>query len=218
VLAGLAVLLFPDGRIPSGRWKPVPWAYLAIGAVWLTAAFAISLGAVLGHHVSIDASGGLTSLDDPAGSTAWFDVVQAVFFAAVAVCWLAWLVGKIVTYRRSAGERRLQLKWLISGAAVFIAAGITLVTLNNPVGWLGVVEFLAALGTLALPVSIGFGIPEVPAVRHRPDHQPHRGLRDRHRAPGRAVRGAGAAGHGGAPVPRPGRWRPSRAASRITSS
>ena len=51
VLAGLAVLLFPDGRIPTGRWKPVLWAYLVIGAVWLTAAFVISLGAVLGHDI-----------------------------------------------------------------------------------------------------------------------------------------------------------------------
>src|SRR5689334_2707170 len=45
--------------------------------------------------------------------------------------------------------------------------------------------------------------PEVPAVRHRPDHQPHRGLRGRHRAPGRAVRRPGAAGHAGAPFHAP---------------
>jgi hypothetical protein len=50
----------------------------------------------------------------------------------VAACWLAWLAGKVVTYRRSTGERRLQLKWLITGAAVFIAAGIALVSLNSP--------------------------------------------------------------------------------------
>jgi len=158
VLAGLALLLFPDGRFPSGRWRPVTWAYLALGAVWLIGAFAISLGDVLSHHVRIDSTGGLASLDNPGGSTAWFGVVQAVFFPGVAACWLAWLAGKIVTYRRSTGERRLQLKWLISGAAVFVAAGIGLVTLDSPSGWLSVVDGLAALGTLALPVSIGFGI------------------------------------------------------------
>ncbi len=158
VLAGLAVLLFPDGRFPSGRWKPVTWAYLTVGAMWLASAFVISLAAVLGHHVRIDATGGLQSLDDPRGSSAWFSVVQAVFFSVVAACWLAWLAGKAVAYRRSAGERRLQLKWLISGAAVFIAAGITLVTLDSPRGWLSIVDVAAELGTLALPVSIGFGI------------------------------------------------------------
>jgi hypothetical protein len=158
VLTGLALMLFPDGRILSSWWKPMLWAYLALGALWLGGAFAISLGAVLTHHVSIDSSGGLNSLDNPGGSTAWWGAVQAVFFPAVAVCWLVWLVGQFVSYRRSSGERRLQLKWLLSGAAVFIAAGITVVWLNSPTGWLRVVDAAAAIGTLALPVSIGFGI------------------------------------------------------------
>jgi hypothetical protein len=158
VLAGLSLLLFPDGRIPSSRWKPMLWAYLALGALWLGGAFAISLGAIISHHVSIDSSGGLTALDYPAGSTAWWGGVQAVFFPVVATCWLVWLIGQVLSYRRSTGERRLQLKWLLSGAAVFIAAGIALVWISNPAGLWKVVDVLATVGILALPVSIGFGI------------------------------------------------------------
>jgi len=158
VLVGLALMLFPDGRILARWCKPMLWAYLGIGALWLGGAFAISLGAVVGHHVSIDSSGGLISLDNPAGSTAWWGGVQAVFFPAVAVCWLVWLAGQVLNYRRSSGERRLQLKWLLSGATVFIVAAIGLVWLNNPTGVLRVVDGAAGVGTLALPVSIGFGI------------------------------------------------------------
>ncbi|MFZ0189369.1 MAG: hypothetical protein WAL72_20765 [Streptosporangiaceae bacterium] len=158
VLVGLAIMLFPDGRLLSSWWKPMLWAYLALGALWLGGAFAISLDAVISHHVSIDSSGGLNSLDNPGGSTAWWGTVQAVFFPAVAVCWLVWLAGQVLSYRRSSGERRLQLKWLLSGAAVFIAAGITLVWISSPSGWLRVVDAVAGVGTLALPVSIGFGI------------------------------------------------------------
>jgi hypothetical protein len=158
VLAGLALMLFPDGRILASWWRTMLWVYLALGALWLGGAFAISLGAVVGHHVSIDSSGGLTSLDYPGGSDAWWSAVQAVFFPAVAVCWLVWLSGQVLSYRRSSGERRQQLKWLLGGAVVFIASGIGLVWLNNPTGWLRVVEGAAAVGTLALPVSIGFGI------------------------------------------------------------
>ena len=158
VLAGLALLLFPDGRVPSPRWEPMLWAYLALGALWLGGAFAISVGTIVGHQVSIDSSGGLTSLDNPAGSTAWWGAVQAVFFPAVGLCWLVWLIGQVLRYRRSSGERRLQLKWLLSGAMVFIVGGITVVWLNNPTGWLEVVDVMAAAGLLALPVSIGFGI------------------------------------------------------------
>jgi len=29
----LAILLFPDGRLPSPRWRPVLWAYLAVIAL-----------------------------------------------------------------------------------------------------------------------------------------------------------------------------------------
>jgi hypothetical protein len=158
VLAGLALMLFPDGRILASWWKTMLWVYLALGALWLGGAFAISLGAVIGHHVSIDSSGGLTSLDNPGGSDAWWGAVQAVFFPAVAVCWLVWLSGQVLSYRRSSGERRQQLKWLLGGAVVFIVSGIGLVWLNNPTGWLRVVAAAAAVGTLALPVSIGFGI------------------------------------------------------------
>jgi hypothetical protein len=158
VLAGLALMLFPDGRILSSWWKPVLGAYLALGAVWLGGAFAISLSAVVTHHVSIDSSGGLNSLDNPGGSTAWWGAVQAVFFPAVGVCWLVWLTGQVLSYRRSSGERRLQLKWLLSGAAVFIAAGIASVWVSNPTGLWKVVYALAFVGLAALPVSVGFGI------------------------------------------------------------
>jgi len=40
--AGLSLLLFPDGRLPSRRCRPMLWAYLALGALWLGGAFAIS--------------------------------------------------------------------------------------------------------------------------------------------------------------------------------
>jgi hypothetical protein len=158
VLAGLAVMLFPDGRILASWWKPMLWAYLGLGALWLGGAFAISLGAVIGHHVMIDSGGGLTGLDNPTGANAWWGAVQAVFFPAVAVCWLVWLSGQVLSYRRSSGERRLQLKWLLSGATVFIVAAVGLVWLNNPTGALRVLDGAAGVGTLALPVSIGFGI------------------------------------------------------------
>jgi hypothetical protein len=85
-------------------------------------------------------------------------VVQAVFFPVVGACWLAWLANQVLSYRRSRGERRLQLKWLLSGAAVFVIAGIALVWLGTPGGLWRAAQVAALLGTLALPVSIGFGI------------------------------------------------------------
>jgi hypothetical protein len=71
---------------------------------------------------------------------------------------VAWLAGQVLTYVRSSGERRLQLKWLLSGATIFILAEIALFADDNPVGWWKVAEGVATVGTFALPLSIGFGI------------------------------------------------------------
>jgi hypothetical protein len=158
VLAGLALLLFPDGRIPSRRWRPLLWIYFGLGALWLGGAFGISADAIIRHQIHVDPSGALLALNDPVGPYAWFGLVQAVFFPVVAVCWLTWLIRQVLSYRRSSGERRLQLKWLLSGATVFIVSGVVLVRLNDPSGLWKVVQVAALFGTLALPVSIGFGI------------------------------------------------------------
>ena len=135
------------------------WVYLALGPLYVGAAWAIALSEITGHHISVDSGGGLTALDVHGGSNAWFGTVEAVFLVAVVVPGPVWLVGQLISYRHSSGERRLQLKWLLSGATVFIAALIAAVWgLNNPTGPGRAVTELAAIGSLALPVSLGFGI------------------------------------------------------------
>jgi hypothetical protein len=159
LLAGLAVLLFPDGKLPSPRWRPVVWTYLAVGAVWLAGAYFLTARAIITHHAHLQSNGDLSVVANPTGSAAWWGVVQGVFFPLLAVAWLAWLAGQVVSYRRSTGERREQLKWLLGGAAVCVLGAITGVTLGNsqsPV--LRAVGAVGIAALLALPVSIGIGI------------------------------------------------------------
>jgi hypothetical protein len=48
------------------------------------------------------------------------NVLSGVVIVATLVSWMGWLVFQIPTYRRADGERRQQLKWLYSGAAIFV--------------------------------------------------------------------------------------------------
>jgi hypothetical protein len=75
-----------------------------------------------------------------------------VFFITVAAFWLAAIGSQVLSWRRSSGERRQQLKWLASGATVCGVFGIWAITTNSAI-W----EVLI-LGFAALPLSIGIGI------------------------------------------------------------
>ncbi|MFY9928329.1 MAG: hypothetical protein WAK82_10030, partial [Streptosporangiaceae bacterium] len=107
------VLLFPDGRLPSRRWRPVRTGILVIMAATVVSQMQA------GTYVS----GGLTDvLDDPGASYlnplglfprhGWFSgFVAGVAVAAIVVA--ALVVASVFVRRRGAGpERRKQLAWL----------------------------------------------------------------------------------------------------------
>jgi hypothetical protein len=107
----------------------------------------------------VDSTGNLLLLDHPAGSAAWWGVLQAVFFPLLGVCWLASVAAQVFSYRRSSGERRLQLKWLVGGAAIAVVGGVLGVWLSsNPSGILRAVGGIGIAAVLALPVSMGVAI------------------------------------------------------------
>jgi hypothetical protein len=146
----LVILLFPDGRLPSRRWRPVVAAYLAIAVVTVLTVSVAVLQVAIGHHVVMQADGNLASLGH--GRTAWAGLVAAVFLISAGAFWLAAVIRQALSWRRSSGERRQQLKWLASGAAVCGVLGISAVSTDSSI-W----EVLI-LGFAALPVSIGIGI------------------------------------------------------------
>jgi hypothetical protein len=160
VLTGLAVLLFPDGRPPSSRWRWVLWLYLAAATLYLTGVLVASVGAIAGHDIRVDASGNLLAISHPTGSSAWWGVVEAVFLPLLVVCWVGSIAGQAASYRRSSGERRQQLKWLLAGSAI-TGVGIPLaVFLSTEHGILAAVVsgIAGACGQLGIPVCMGVAI------------------------------------------------------------
>jgi hypothetical protein len=146
----LVILLFPDGRLPSRRWRPVVGIYLAVTAAAVLATSVAVLILVAGHHVDYQASGNLASLGH--FGTAWVMPTQEAFLITVGAFWLTAVARQALSWRRSDGERRQQLKWLAGGAAVCGVFGIWAITTNSAI-W----EVLI-LGFTALPLSIGLGI------------------------------------------------------------
>jgi hypothetical protein len=55
----LIILLFPDGRLPSPRWRPVLWSYLGVVACLAGIVYAAAGSALAGHHGRVDSGGGL---------------------------------------------------------------------------------------------------------------------------------------------------------------
>jgi hypothetical protein len=158
-LTGLAVLLFPDGRPPSPRWRWVLWLYLAAATLYLVGVLIASVGAIAGHDIRVDASGNLLVLSHPTGSSAWWGVVEAVFLPVVAVCWLGSVVAQVASYRRSSGIRRLQLKWLLAGSATALICVPLTVFLSGMRGLPGLAAGITgAVALLAIPACMGVAI------------------------------------------------------------
>jgi hypothetical protein len=158
-LFGLTVLLFPDGRLPGPRWRWALWAYLAVAALWIAGTVVISVWAIAGHHVQVDSGGNLLAIDHPTGWAAWWGAVQGLFFPVLGACWLASLAGQVLSYRRSSGERREQLKWLIGGSAIAVTGGLLAVPFSNsPDRALNIIGSVALVAVLALPLSMGVAI------------------------------------------------------------
>jgi hypothetical protein len=155
----VALVLFPDGTLAIPRMRWVLWLYLAIGAVWLGSAYGITVDAIVRHDIRVDSGGNLVALGDSASSPAWWNVVQNVGLVVLGLSALLSLAGQVISYRRSSGERRQQLKWLLGGFGVGLAGVVIAgLTAGHAPSWGKVAGHVAVLGIFAVPVSMGVAI------------------------------------------------------------
>jgi len=158
-LVGLAFLLFPDGSPPSPRWRWVLWVYLGVAVLWIAGTLIASLNAIAGHQIRVDASGNLLVLTHPTGSAWWWGVVEAVFLPVLALCLLGSVAGQMLSFRRSSGERRQQLKWLASGSALAVVSIFLGIATSPRPGILGVIgDIASSAALLGLPACMGVAI------------------------------------------------------------
>jgi hypothetical protein len=155
----LLLWLFPDRTLPAGRWHRAA-SIAAVG--WLLVGLATSARGVLvaaGGDIRIQPSGGLAN-----PSPDVMRVLSAVVIVGTLASWTAWLAVQIPIYRHASGVYRQQLKWLYSGAVIFVFAffGVFIATLAVQAipGWndQSVTNALAILGTAALPACLGVAV------------------------------------------------------------
>src|ERR1051326_8413953 len=151
-LFSLVIMLFPDGRLRSRGWARFTGACLIVSVIGPLSFEIATISMIVGHHVTVLPDGQLAAVEHPGGSTAWLRAVEPVFFGAVAVLWIGSIARQVLNWRRSAGERRQQLKWLLSGSVVFAIVGVPSLAVTSAV-W-----EVMTLGFAALPVAMGVGI------------------------------------------------------------
>ncbi len=113
-------LLFPDGHLPSPRWRWVVWLTLA-SAVGLVVATATLPGPLFVF----------TDIQNPFGVDGpWPLALAGASFLTGVVCALASVASLFFRYRRAAGVERQQLKWFLYGGAVTIATVLVIIGLG----------------------------------------------------------------------------------------
>jgi len=158
VLLPLPIALFPDGRVPSARWRWTVWLYVTLAVAFVAVVGVTDISAFTDRRIRVDSSGELTKLGGSHGGAV---VALLLLFAFVALGF-SWVVRQLVAYRRSTGERRQQLKWLMSGGGVSLIGLVCSIVLSNPSNQhsavLSAVSTVATFAIAALPIGIGVGI------------------------------------------------------------
>jgi signal transduction histidine kinase len=155
LLYGILLLLFPDGRLRSRRWRPV----VVVGVVAMTASSALDVivpGPLTDYAM-------VTPPQNPFGIPLP-DLAQYIglsLFIGLFGFLLLSIVSVALRFRRASPELRLQLKWFALAGSVLVATfvGVNVFTSSGRVGWaplaVAVVQLLAAAATaLAIAIAI----------------------------------------------------------------
>jgi hypothetical protein len=155
------LLLFPDGKLPSRRWRPLA-IFSAVVILLSSVAEGLAPGP-LENQGMVRNPFGVETLP-------WLVDASYVLLPLLPLCILASAIIMVLRYRRSGGEVRQQIKWVafvasFSGTTYVIAMLSQLAVLAESEGglppfpwWAEVLFSVAVLGFAGVPVAIGFAV------------------------------------------------------------
>lgn len=144
----LLLMLFPNGKLPSRRWRPLLWLTIAL--------------IVLDAIATIFKPGALESdgrVRNPLGITGVGDVLAAIDNVAhlfMPVLALAAVISLVVRFVKSRDAQRQQIKWFVYGVLMMVVIIVLSALFIPETSWLSNVTF--ALGFLMLPLGAGIGV------------------------------------------------------------
>jgi hypothetical protein len=156
--ATLLLLLFPDGRLPSRRFRPVAWLAVA-GILSIFASIAFVPGPIPDYESVTNPAGipGAGSLLKMMGDIGGLALIASV---------LGSLASIVIRYRRAVVEVRQQLKWLTYAAGLvglaLVGSVLAEALISSPGLASDVSNLLVTTSLSALPVAIGIAI-----LKHR---------------------------------------------------
>jgi hypothetical protein len=152
-IAGIALflpLLFPDGHLPSSRWRPIAW----LSAVLLIAAVVVAM--FTPNHFAE-----YPSVRNPMGIEAWADAFAIWDVASEALLLALIVLSSLALFdrlRRAGPEERLQIRWFAFAVAIVLIAfivdeGSRIAPALGPFS-----QLLALIAITALPTAAGIAI------------------------------------------------------------
>ena len=141
LLAIFVPMLFPDGRLPSRRWRPVLWI-ASVGVLLYAFDAALEPGGAdpLGVELPGRVYGVLVDVSR-------VSLVVGIIGAAASVVLRLW---------RARGQERQQIKWLVYASSVVVVGALGAVLLPLPIGdfFYGLLNY----GFASIPVAVGIAI------------------------------------------------------------
>jgi hypothetical protein len=150
VALAFLLLLFPDGRLPSPRWRPAAWC-AGLGISGVVVSYALDAGPLADFPQVVNPYGVDSPLVRIVGIAGVLLVVGSMVASAISV---------IVRARHAGRVERQQIKWLAYGGAV--AVGASLVAGAISIWSVTVSIAITNIALLALPIFTGIAI-----VRYR---------------------------------------------------
>src|SRR5215213_5326339 len=154
------ILLFPDGKLPSRRWRPLAWLS-GVAMVLASLGITFSPGPLEGHP----------GVRNPFGleeAPPWVATAGIAILLLLPLCMIASALSLVMRYRRSGGEEREQIKWIAFAASVvgllYLITMVSSLTYSGPWGaagtplWLGLLQQAALASFSAVPIAVGFAV------------------------------------------------------------